>query len=73
MAITVSKDRGGKVGKSSRRQIKVLCLPKKAKKINAGKSRQVLLKARRVKAVTPAGNEYDDNPSRKRAVLCRIP
>lgn len=47
----------------------MLCLPTKAKKINAGKSREVLLKAMRVKAVTPAGNEHDDKSSRKGAAM----
>lgn len=41
MAVTVSKDRGKQVVKSGKRQIKVLCLPTKAKqKSTLGFSRQ---------------------------------
>ena len=47
----------------------MLCLTTKANTINAAKSREVLLKARRVKAVTPAGNEHDDKSSRKGAAM----
>lgn len=45
----------GQVAESVKRQIKLLCLPTKAKKINAGRSRHVLLMAARVEAVTQAG------------------
>lgn len=43
----------------------MLCLPAKANKISAGKSREVPCRAMRVKAVIPAGN--DDKSSRKGA------
>lgn len=47
----------------------MLHLSTKAKKITAGKSREVVLQAGGVKTVTPAGDEHDDRPSRKGAAM----
>lgn len=51
----------------------MLRLSTKAKKITAGKSREAVLQAEGVKAVTPAGDEHDDKPSRKGAAMRRTP